>query len=118
MLRSPRCVQGWCVMADGDKVDPTIARAIFAFGVEVQDKVMASDWPNGWEWHMHPGTWIRVKRDTAMAEYITPSARRDVSSTDDLLGSPVVVDDSMPLGAVELRYADQMMLPLGRTSDG
>lgn len=95
--------------------DPTIARAIFAFSTEVQEKVAATDWPAGWEWRMHPGTWIRVKRDTAMAEYVTPSFRSDVSSKDDLLGCPVIVDASLPLGAVEFRYADQMMLPMGAT---
>lgn len=92
--------------------DHAITRALFGFCVEMQRKVAATDWPDGWEWHMHPGTWIRIKRDTAAAQYITPSGARDSSSADDLLGCPVIVDAAMPVGAVELRCADRMMLPM------
>lgn len=92
--------------------DTRIALALFGFSLEVQRRVRASDWPRGWEWRMHPGTWIRVKGDTAAAAYVTRSGRHDVSSADDLLGCPVVVDATMPIGAVELRYAEQSMLPM------
>lgn len=94
-----------------------IAKALFHFSAEVQSKVAASDWPNSWEWRMHPGTWIRIKSDTKMAEYITPAGPRGLSSSDDLIGSPVVIDATMPVGAVELRYADQMMLPMGHREE-
>lgn len=101
-------------MSGHEQSQRVTAEALFRFSAEVQSKVMAYDWPRGWEWRMHPGTWIRIKGDSAMAEYITPTGSHDLSAADDLIGSPVVVDGSMPLGAVELRYADQMMLPMGR----
>lgn len=63
---------------------------------------------------MHPGTWIRIKADTEMVQYIGRNYAAPFSGTDDLLGSPVVVDAAMPIGAVELRFADQTMLPLSR----
>lgn len=95
-----------------NSTDHAIARALFHFSVEIQEKVRASDWPSGWEWRMHPGTWNRIRVDTKTAEYLTPSRTSAVSASDDLLGCPVVVDASMPFGAVELRYADQTMLPM------
>ena len=94
--------------------DRELARALFSFSAAIQEKVRATGWPVGWEWRMHPGTWNRIKVDTNCAEYITMSATEPFSGADDLLGSPVVVDASLPFGAVELRYADQMMLPLGQ----
>lgn len=89
-----------------------IARALFGFSADIQSRVRASDWPSGWEWRMHPGTWIRVKVDTETARYITMNTSNSVSATDDLLGCPVVVDADLPVGMVEFRYAQQMMLPM------
>ena len=92
--------------------DRQLAKALFRFSMDVQQRVAATDFPSGWEWHMHPGTWNRIRRDVEMAKYITPSATHSFAKSDDLLGCVVSVDASMPFGAVELRFADQMMLPL------
>ena len=94
------------------EVSHDIARALFAFSINLQQKVAPVNWPAGWEWRMHPGTWNRVRVDTAVAQYITPARTHEFSSPDDLLGCPVIVDASLPLGVVELRCADSMMLPL------
>jgi hypothetical protein len=91
-----------------------IARALFSFRAELESRIYGSHLSSGWEWRMHPGTWIRIKADTEFAQYITPNFTNPLSATDDLIGSPVVIDAALPIGAVELRFADQMMLPMGR----
>ncbi|MDB5716459.1 MAG: hypothetical protein JWO15_3856 [Sphingomonadales bacterium] len=92
--------------------DRRLAETLFRFSMEVQKRVAATDFPSGWEWHMHPGTWNRIRRDVEMAKYITPNSEEPFAKSDDLLGCVVALDMAMPFGAVELRFADQIMLPL------
>jgi hypothetical protein len=68
---------------------------------------------SNWTWHMHPSTWITVKRDVEFVRYAGEQLELLTDfKAETLVGIPVLTDMDIPRGVVELRFSDRLTLAM------